>query len=222
MPDGISKSWGAPMSMSWISVVDGGARRCGSPVGSDRSWALMSKSRRSSKRDALMPNKAVLPIAVFSPKYAMWPDASVDVIFSTNVFEHVMDLGGAFRELFRVLRPGGELIASWGPLFYSPQGYHLYWATQVPWAHILCGREAIWALREARAPHPSARVPESWQGMGLNGARFKDYERAARESGFIMTKFVAIPVRGQRWATRIPILRDLMTFGVTCRIQKPL
>ena len=36
------------------------------------------------------------------------PDQSVDVVFSTNVFEHVMHLEGAFGKVARVLRPGGD------------------------------------------------------------------------------------------------------------------
>ncbi|MEM1141458.1 MAG: methyltransferase domain-containing protein [Pseudomonadota bacterium] len=37
-------------------------------------------------------------------------DASFDLCTSTEVFEHVEDDGAGFRELYRVLRPGGKTV----------------------------------------------------------------------------------------------------------------
>ncbi|MDT8439235.1 MAG: methyltransferase domain-containing protein [Wenzhouxiangellaceae bacterium] len=39
-----------------------------------------------------------------------FPDRSFDLCTSTDVFEHVVDDGAGFRELHRVLRPGGQAI----------------------------------------------------------------------------------------------------------------
>ena len=39
-----------------------------------------------------------------------YPDASFDLVTSTEVFEHVPDDRRAFAEVFRVLRPGGRLV----------------------------------------------------------------------------------------------------------------
>lgn len=39
-----------------------------------------------------------------------WPDASFDICTSTEVFEHVPDDLRGFREMHRVLRPGGWLV----------------------------------------------------------------------------------------------------------------
>jgi SAM-dependent methyltransferase len=38
------------------------------------------------------------------------PDASLDLIISSDVLEHVPDVEAAFRESFRVLRPGGAHV----------------------------------------------------------------------------------------------------------------
>ncbi|MEO0476849.1 MAG: class I SAM-dependent methyltransferase, partial [Planctomycetota bacterium] len=66
-------------------------------------------------------------------------DQTIDAVFSTNVFEHVMHPAAMLREIHRVLKPGGAFVSSFGPLFYSPLGYHLSWASQVPYAHLLFG-----------------------------------------------------------------------------------
>lgn len=39
-----------------------------------------------------------------------WPDGHFDRAVSTQVYEYVPDLGAAFRELNRVLRPGGRTV----------------------------------------------------------------------------------------------------------------
>lgn len=147
------------------------------------------------------------------------PDDSFDAVFSTNTFEHVQDLDQAFREIYRILRPGGLLIARWGPLFYSPQGYHLYWACQVPYAHVAFGLDAVVALRNARAPRPlQAR---SWRDLGLNQKRFADYRNAAQHAGFSLERFRPVAVRSLDRLARLPVIGDLLIFGVDCRIRKP-
>jgi SAM-dependent methyltransferase len=147
------------------------------------------------------------------------PDRSFDAVFSTNTFEHVMDLDTAFRELFRVLRPGGVVLSRFGPLFFSPQGYHLYWACQVPYAHLLCGLDAVLALRNARCYTP--RAAACWQELGLNGLRYPDYKRSAAAAGFNLDRFERVPVRKLRWLAAAPGIGDLLTFGIDCRLCRP-
>lgn len=147
------------------------------------------------------------------------PDCSFDAVFSTNTFEHVMDLDRAFSELLRVLRPGGVVLSRFGPLFFSPQGYHLYWACQVPYAHLVCGLDAVLALRNARCANP--RAATSWQALGLNGRRCRDYKRSAAAAGFRLERFERIPVRRLRWLSGIYGIGDLVTFGIDCRLRRP-
>jgi len=143
-------------------------------------------------------------------------DRSFDAVFSTNTFEHVMDLDTVFRELFRVLRPGGVVLSRFGPLFFSPQGYHLYWACQVPYAHLFCGLDAVLALRNARCDTP--RDASSWQELGLNGCRYPEYKRSAQAAGFNLDRFERIAVRNLHWLAALPGIGDLLTFGIDCRL----
>jgi SAM-dependent methyltransferase len=146
-------------------------------------------------------------------------EGSFDAVLSTDTFEHVMDLDLAFREIARVLKPGGRLLTRFGPLFYSPHGYHLYWACQVPYAHLLFGLDAIGALRAARG---GSRVPPaSWQDLGLNGKRFDDYRRSVDAAGLEVVRFDPIAVRGLTAMTAIPMLKDLFIFGIDCHVRRP-
>ena len=49
---------------------------------------------------------------------------SVDLCASDAVFEHVTNLDCVLKETFRILRPGGTVYASYGPLWYCAGGDH--------------------------------------------------------------------------------------------------
>jgi SAM-dependent methyltransferase len=49
---------------------------------------------------------------------------SVDLIASDAVYEHCQDLAGVMQESFRILKPGGCIYASYGPLYFCAGGDH--------------------------------------------------------------------------------------------------
>jgi SAM-dependent methyltransferase len=49
----------------------------------------------------------LFPITDYDGRHIPFPDHSFDVVFSSNVLEHVRDLGQLQAEIKRVLRPGG-------------------------------------------------------------------------------------------------------------------
>lgn len=58
------------------------------------------------------------PVAVYDGRHLPFPDSSFDIVFSSNVLEHVEDIGSLQQEIRRVLRPGGYCVhimptASW-------------------------------------------------------------------------------------------------------------
>jgi SAM-dependent methyltransferase len=52
-----------------------------------------------------------------------FPDGSFDLVTSNQVFEHVADDLAGYKEIFRVLRPGGAMIFS-VPLYDAPSTLH--------------------------------------------------------------------------------------------------
>jgi SAM-dependent methyltransferase len=81
-------------------------------------------------------------------------DASVDLVYSYNVFEHLPDPAATFSEIARVLRPGGRFVLSFGPLGWSPHGAHMYKAVAVPYVTVLCERSTIDAVVRAHGGEP--------------------------------------------------------------------
>jgi SAM-dependent methyltransferase len=66
------------------------------------------------------------------------PEASVDIVYSAAVFEHVHDLPRAFAEAARICRPGGTIFIISSPLWYAPYGNHMASILErLPWCHLL-------------------------------------------------------------------------------------
>ncbi len=50
------------------------------------------------------------PVVSYDGRNLPFPDASFDVVYSSNVLEHIRDLDALHRDIRRVLRPGGSCI----------------------------------------------------------------------------------------------------------------
>ena len=64
-------------------------------------------------------------------------DASVDAVYSFDAFEHFADPAAVLDEVYRVLKPGGVLYASFGPLWNSPFGAHQWGRIDLPYVHLM-------------------------------------------------------------------------------------
>jgi SAM-dependent methyltransferase len=52
------------------------------------------------------------------------PDATIDYCVSDAVYEHIVDLYSVLKEMWRILKPGGVVYATYGPLWYCAGGDH--------------------------------------------------------------------------------------------------
>jgi SAM-dependent methyltransferase len=77
------------------------------------------------------------PITDYDGKHIPLPDASVDIVFSSNVLEHIADLAQMHAEIRRVLRPSGYCIhvlpthtwRFWTTLSSFPDAFVYFFAT---------------------------------------------------------------------------------------------
>jgi len=69
--------------------------------------------------------------------------SSFDVIYSFNAMEHVMAPKKAMNEMWRILRPGGQIFLHFGPLYNSMYGAHAYRSVPIPFIQHLFTNEEI-------------------------------------------------------------------------------
>jgi SAM-dependent methyltransferase len=76
---------------------------------------------------------------------------SVDFIASDAVYEHCRDLAGVMGESFRILKPGGCIYASYGPLYFCAGGDHFSGrgGLSTCFSHLLLNPEAYQQYLEA-------------------------------------------------------------------------
>jgi SAM-dependent methyltransferase len=166
--------------------------------------------------------------------------ASIDTIVSYDTFEHVESVERTLLECYRVLKPGGHLIAVFPP-FLSPLESHLLF-TRVPAIHwfipgaVLAEAQRRTALKRG---WPEILPPlESWERLpSLNGVNPATFFGSAAGQGWQLVYGTSTPLfttgqRAQSWPfpflrllcrpiLRIPRLRDYATDRIACVLRKP-
>jgi len=122
-------------------------------------------------------------------------DESFDVVYSLATFEHIDDLGVAFSQMRRVLRPGGQLVSVWSPLWNGFSGHHFgptmshehHRAIALPWAHHILGSGRLadyLATGEGfTQDQAEAAVEFIFGSPWLNRLSYGDYRTIIGESG---------------------------------------
>ncbi|MCC6737734.1 MAG: methyltransferase domain-containing protein [Planctomycetia bacterium] len=84
------------------------ARMCGSAAGVDLTPAMLAVARRAARgwKGGRVEFRAA------SVERLPFPDASFDLVLSNGALNLVPDKDAAFREIHRVLRPGGRFVAA--------------------------------------------------------------------------------------------------------------
>jgi SAM-dependent methyltransferase len=142
------------------------------------------------------------------------PAVQVDMAVSLDSFEHFADPGAILRTLSDMLKPGGVLVASFGPPWYHPFGGHLF--SVFPWAHLIFSEAALMRWREDRRTDRPATFAEA----GLNGMTVKRFERLIAGTQFEIDALEIVPIRRlKRLHNRLT--RELFTSVVRCRLRKP-
>ena len=138
-------------------------------------------------------------------------DGSLDVTYSSNVLEHVLDPELMADEMVRVTRPGGLVFLSYNNWF-APNGGH----ETAPW-HYLGGRRA--ADRFARK---HGHRPKNDFGHTLHKTSVAQMLRWLDRQ----TDVVAVDVlpryhpRWACWVVRVPVLREVATWNLLLVLRK--
>lgn len=144
-------------------------------------------------------------------------DEKADVIVSIDAFEHFDDPLAILQLMSLLLKPGGQVLVSFGPTWLHPYGGHLF--SVFPWAHLVFTEQALIRWR-ARFRSDGAKHFAEVDG-GLNQLRIADFERMVEASPLMLDWIETVPIRRLallRWRP----LREFGTSIVRCRlIRRP-
>lgn len=105
----------------------------------------------------------VWPVIEYDGTTLPFADNSFDIVFSSNVLEHIADTDGMQREIARVLTPGGIAVH----VLPSPTWRVVTMLAHYPWLVVAAGAALKRRVAQSSAPTPAdcnaARVRPSWR-----------------------------------------------------------
>ncbi|RNL64927.1 methyltransferase domain-containing protein [Nocardioides marmoriginsengisoli] len=140
-------------------------------------------------------------------------DGAVDLAFSSNLLEHVSDLGAVSDEIARVVRPGGVVVLSY-TIWLGPWGGH----ETSPW-HLLGGHRAA-----RRYERKNGKPPKNVFGTSMFAASVKDglaWLRSRPDLEVLDLRPRYLP-RWSAFLLRVPFLRELVTWNLWIVVRKPV
>lgn len=134
-----------------------------------------------------------------------------DVVYSSNVAEHVPDPWAMGDEMIRVCRPGGMIFYSY-TLWYGPWGGH----ETAPW-HFMNGSYAAerYARRTGHRPKNDYGVSlfPVTMGQGIRWAR-------SRPDAEVVDMIPRYLPSALFWVRAVPVLREFVTWNVALILRK--
>ncbi len=192
--------YGCESGIEAIEVARRGARRV---IGIDiRESALVGA--RSSAEQAGVSDRCI---------FTTRTDEKADVIMTFDAFEHFADPAAELRDMRRLLKKGGYIIASFGPTWYHPLGGHGF--SIFPWAHLVFSEKAIMRWYGEFSKDGATQFSEI--SGGLSQMTIRHFEKTVAQSEFRFASFEAVPIRKLRpFANRLT--REFTTAIVKCRL----
>lgn len=117
-------------------------------------------------------------------------DEKVDIILSKDSFEHFEDPIAILDIMADLLKPGGKVLASFGPTWYHPYGGHLF--SVFPWAHLILTEKSLIEWR-SKFKNDGAKKFGEVEG-GLNQLTIAKFESIVSKSPFRIQKYSAVPI----------------------------
>jgi SAM-dependent methyltransferase len=133
----------------------------------------------------------------------------VDLIVSLDSFEHFGDPAGVLEHMRGLLRPGGKVLAAFGPTWYHPLGGHIY--SVFPFSHLLFSERALVRWRALHKSDGATTIEES----GLNKMTIRRFIRLVEASPLRFASFELLPIRPLRWIAN-RLTREFTTAAVRC------
>lgn len=147
--------------------------------------------------------------------FGSWTEEKADMVVSIDSFEHFADPAEALKSMHSLLKPGGEIVASFGPTWYHPLGGHLF--SVFPWAHLLFSEEALVRWRSDFKKDGAKKFGEV--AGGLNQMTIRNFEKLLASSPFKTKDLELVPIRKLKMVHN-SLTREFTTALVRCRLSK--
>ncbi len=119
-------------------------------------------------------------------------DIKADIVLSKDAFEHFSDPAAMLRIMHGCLKPGGEILTSFGPTWLHPYGGHLF--SVFPWAHLIFTEPALIRWRADHRQDGATKFSEV--DGGLNQITICEFEKLVEASPLKLVSLDTIPIRG--------------------------
>jgi ubiquinone/menaquinone biosynthesis C-methylase UbiE len=123
--------------------------------------------------DSVYLDKQDFPVQVYDGRNFPFPDASFDIVFSSNVLEHVKDLAQMHAETARVLKPGGYCV------HVMPTGVWRFWTNVANYIELI-QRLVLLALRLIPRTIHRGALSNARYALGEMIATIKQYAKVPR------------------------------------------
>ena len=137
-----------------------------------------------------------------------------DVVISQNAMEHFPDPDSIVALMTRLVRPGGVMLVTFGPPWYSPFGSHMHYFCKVPWLNLLFSERTVMKVRSRYRSDGAQRYVDV--ESGLNRMSLAKFERVIANAGVQAKHSQYACVKGLDFLGKIPVVRELFVNQVSC------
>lgn len=200
--------FGCAMGHQCIGLIQTGARTV---VGVDIQQNRIDAGR-ALLRDLNLQDRVALHTVVNDDMRAQF-----DVLISQDCVEHFPDPLLSLNEMKAVLKPGGRMFVTFGPVWYSAYGPHQHEFTQAPWLHLLFPERVVMKVRGILMNEPQTRTySQRW----LNQMSVRKFEALLAALGMDVERINYECSLGLSVLSRIPVLRELAVNNISCVLRK--
>jgi ubiquinone/menaquinone biosynthesis C-methylase UbiE len=189
----------------------------------------------SSSTDYAGENEVSHRYAFFASDAALLPiDNDVfDTVVANDTMEHFAQPEHAFSEMVRITKPGGAIWIFFTP-YFSPLGSHLYDYIYIPWCHLIftkkqlfAGIKEIVAERQNDSPgaDPAAKAEKVMESFDkdLNRMSVRRFLNMVKHHPSLRITFRELKPPKYSFLgglNRLPLVRELFTGALICRLEK--
>lgn len=146
------------------------------------------------------------------------PDQKFDLILSQNSFEHYDHPKEILNLMFDSLKPGGKVMATFGPLWNSPYGSHFDYISKLPWLHKILSESSMMRIRGLYRDDGAKAFREIPGGM--NCYSLSEFEELFLNSSFRIVYQKLDTVKNLPFQ-KIPFLREYFVNHYSIILERP-